>query len=118
MLLSYLTESLYGMGFLVGNRISLTKMHRKSKQREVSCSMSVGGCMEELGKDREEFGKYNGYVLYLDCDHVCVCVCVRVYNVKSYQHVPLKDMQFTACQTCLNNVVSNIVRQPFIKIVE
>ena len=78
MLLSYLTESLDGMGFLVGNRISLTKMHRKSKQREVSCSMSVGGCMEELGKDREEFGKYNGYVLYLDCDHVCVCVCVCV----------------------------------------
>lgn len=30
----------------------------------------------ELGKDRKEFGKYNGYVLYLDCDHGCLCVCV------------------------------------------
>ena len=77
--------------------------------------------MEELGKDRKEFGKYNGYVLYLDCDHGClgVCVCVVcVYNVKSYQLVPLKDMQFIACQSCLNNVVSNIAIQPFIKIVE
>ena len=41
MLLSYLTESLDGVGFLVGNRISLTEMYRNSKQRQVSCSLSV-----------------------------------------------------------------------------
>lgn len=44
----------------------------------------------------------DGYVLYLDCGGSC---CTGIYNVKTYQTVPFKYVQFIECQLQLNKAV-------------